>query len=409
MKYNNQVSQDNQGFSLIEVLVSFIVVAFVVLVGFFVYGHYSSQSVAKTAKPQVSALNTPVTTLSTSSKPPLAGLIDMGNQTAYQTQQSFPTLSLAELANYKGDFSGVVINEGWNQLEPSAGVYNWQPLNQSLAVVSNWNKVNPTAKLSVKLRIFAGFSAPSWLVAESGPSVQIYSHGTYKTVGRWWVPTFMSAWSQFQHALAKQYDLNPLITAVSVSSCSSSTGEPFVVSGSVISQRNLAAAGWTLGVQENCLNQALNDYSGWQHTAITFAFNAIYDPNGNMLSFLDSLMTACANSLENKGPDCVLGNNDLSTNIASSTYSAVSYNEIANLVKSNPKVEVYFQTAGGNYANLVNDCQAMALGTDDNATSIELWPPVSGANNQSGFNLIPSSTLASWNESLINHQHITCN
>ena len=333
-------------------------------------------------------------------KAPLTGLIDMGNQFAYQHGQPFPTTDPSSLNTYAGAFSGIVVNESWSQLEPSPGVEDWTPLDQSLAAVQAWNDQHPSTPLGVKLRIFAGYSAPSWVVSASGPTVTIVTRHNTKNVGRWWTTPFRQAWDSFQHALAARYDTNPLVREVSVSSCSSSTGEPFVVSGAVASQRALAAAGWTVQLQESCLDGALADYSGWAHTPITFAFNALSTPSGPSTTFTNQEMKACAGSEAAGGPDCIIGNNDLSATAPSGKWSGQTYAEIASLTASGDRPGVYFQTVGAPVG-----CSAMAVATTYHAGSVELWPPAPGVK---GFATIPVATLSAWNTALRAGTPITC-
>jgi len=333
-------------------------------------------------------------------KPPLLGLVDMGIQTAYQTGQPFPTTDPSSLDPYAGAFDGIVVNESWSQLEPSPGVENWAPLDQSLAAVQGWNSQHPSTPLGVKLRIFAGYSAPAWVVAQSGPPVTLLTKGGVKVVGQWWTTPFRQAWNAFQHALAARYDTNPLVRAVSVSSCSSSTGEPFVVSGAVSSQRNLKAAGWTSQLQQACLEGALSDYSGWTHTQITFAFNPLGTSSGADPSFTDQMMQACVDSQSQGGPDCVVGNNDLSP-AAPSGFSGPVYANIQQLLRQSPtRTQVYFQTAGPS-----TTCQTLATGSTYHAGSVELWPADHG---YAGFSAIPVATLTAWNGDLVSGTPVTC-
>jgi len=335
-----------------------------------------------------------------SSKPALNGLIDMGVQTPYQTGQPFPVTDPSTLDAYAGAFSGIVVNESWSQLEPTAGIEQWGPLDDSLAAVDNWNKAHPTTPLGVKLRIFAGRSAPGWVTVQSG-TVTITVHGRHVAVGRWWTPPFESAWHSFQQALAARYDANPLVRQVSVSSCSSSTGEPFVVSGALISQANLAAAGWTPKAQEQCLAGALSDYSGWRRTPITFAFNALPTPSGPNTTFTDQEMSSCASSAREGGPVCIVGNNDLSPVIAGSKYTGPVVAQISKMrAGPNPPI-VYFQTSG---PRLV--CQTINTGLSYHASSIELWPP---NGRYPGFSSQSSTTLSDWNKALIaGASSVTC-
>lgn len=332
-------------------------------------------------------------------KPALTGLIDMGVQTPYQTGQPFPVTDPSTLDAYAGAFSGIVVNESWAQLEPAAGVEQWGPLDQSLAAVAEWNAAHPSTALGVKLRIFAGRSAPGWLTAQTG-SVTIVVHGRQVTVGKWWTQRFESAWHAFQLALAARYDANALVRQVSVSSCSSSTGEPFVVSGAPVSQANLRAAGWTPRAQEQCLSGALSDYSGWKRTPVTFAFNPLPTPSGPDIAFTQQIMRECAGSYATGGPDCVLGNNDLSAT-APQGHAGPVYEEIAALKpRAGSGPIVYFQTVGAPV-----DCGAMAVATTYHASTVELWPPNRAYR---GFAAVPVSTLASWNTALTTGSAITC-
>lgn len=316
----------------------------------------------------------------------------MGIQSAYQAGQPFPTTDPGVLDPYAGVFGGIVVNESWSQLEPSPGVEQWAPLDQSLAAVQAWNSQHQATPLGVKLRIFAGYGAPSWVVQQAGAPVTLQTKGGTKTVGRWWTTPFRQAWSTFQHALAARYDSNPLVRAVSVSSCSSSTGEPFVVSGAVTSQRALQAAGWTPQLQENCLSGALADYAGWVHTPVTFAFNTLPTPSGPDTTYTAQLMQTCATSHAHGGPECVLGNNDLSATAPSGRQSSV-YRGITSLWQSTPgNVTVYFQTVGAGV-----DCPAIAVAVAHHAASVELWPPNHG---YAGFSAFPVGTLGGWDSAL---------
>lgn len=257
-----------------------------------------------------------------------------------------------------------------------------------------WNSQHTATPLGVKLRIFAGYGAPSWVVQQAGTPVTLQTKGGTKTVGRWWTAPFRQAWSSFQHAVAARYDSNPLVRAVSVSSCSSSTGEPFVVSGAVASHRALQAAGWTPQLQESCLGEALADYSGWVRTPVTFAFNTLPTPSGPDMTFTALLMQACATSHSHGGPECVLGNNDLSATAPSGRESFV-YREIASLWQSTPgNLTVYLQTVGAGV-----DCPAIAVAVAvaHHATSVELWPPNHG---DAGFSAVPVGTLGAWDTAL---------
>jgi hypothetical protein len=316
----------------------------------------------------------------------------MGVQTPHLLGQPFPTTDLTPLDSYVGAFSGIVVNEAWSQLEPQQGVYDWTPLNASLAAVSSWNSEHPTAPLGVKLRIFGGLSAPIWLMTESG-GVTIDIHGSLVQLGRWWTPIYESAWSNFQHALAAQYDSDSLVRQVSVSSCTSSTGEPFVVSGSKVSQMNLEAAGWSPAIQAQCLSHALSDYSGWKETPVTFAFNPLPSPSGPSAVVMQNVMQACASSASTGGPVCIVGNNDLSSGMADTKYGLLVGDAIDHIESGVNPPTVYFQTVGAPLS-----CQSIATGLSYHARSIELWSP---NGRYQGFDIQTPSTLKIWNQALI--------
>jgi len=337
-------------------------------------------------------------------KPPLAGLIDMGVQTPYQLDLPFPTVDTSAISPYAGSFAGIVVNETWAQLEPTQGNEDWSPLDASLAAVSQWNAAHPSTPVGVKLRIFAGNTAPTWAKTLGGPSVTVTTKGVAKTFGPWWTTPYRQAWSSFQHALAARYDPNPLVRAVSVGSCATLTGEPFVMNLTGPAIQAMEAAGWTPQAQEACLQGALGDYSGWVHTPVDFAFNpyrtvvngvAVADP-----SFTDQVMQACAASRSTGGPTCVLGNNGLSST-APTGRGATVYSQIDTLWQQTPgHVGVYFQTVGAGV-----DCGAIQVAVSHHASGVELWPPDRGYH---GFAAIPSSTLSQWNLSLRNGTSLTC-
>lgn len=370
----------------------------------------SCGSVSKGASSTSSTLfssSSKTTGTSISRKPPLVGLIDMGYQGPYGKDQPFPPTDPSVLDSYAGAFSGIVVNESWSQLEPTEGVYDWAPLDASLANIAAWNTKHSTTPLAVKLRIFAGQSAPAWVVSMSGPEVTTTAGlHTARTVivGRFWTAPFRQAWSTFQHAMAARYDTDPLIRAVSVSSCSSSTGEPFVVAvARKTSRAALVAAGWTVQAQESCLQGALADYSGWKLTPVTFAFNPLPTGPGSDQTFTNSIMKECTNSSANGGPVCVLGNNALSSQAPSSRGVGQTYAEIATLENGSQsqRPAVYFQTVGAPL-----DCQAMSVATSYHAGSVEVWPAISPRNK--GFTAIPTTTLAQWNKDLIHGLPISC-
>lgn len=91
-----------------------------------------------------------------------------------------PVEHASTLGSAAGDFGGVVVNESWTQLEPAAGHEKWSDLDASLAAVSSWNAAHAAHPLGVKLRIFRGFTAPTWAKTLGGSPI---TDGT-RTIGR---------------------------------------------------------------------------------------------------------------------------------------------------------------------------------------------------------------------------------
>ena len=58
------------------------------------------------------------------------------------------------MAAKPGAFGGVVVNQTWEQLEPTQGVFNFSTLDASLAVVTAYNSTHANAPIGVRLRVF---------------------------------------------------------------------------------------------------------------------------------------------------------------------------------------------------------------------------------------------------------------
>ncbi len=339
-------------------------------------------------------------------KPMLLGLVDMGSQLSYAKGVSFPTVNLAELGSDYPAFSGIVVNETWAQLEPSSGTYAWNDLDSSLSAVESFNAEHPSNQLGVKLRIFAGKTAPDWAKQLGGSPITLTSKNTSFTYGRWWSASYRQAWSKFQHALASRYDSNPTVRAVAVTSCATLTGEPFIVGLDPSNIPILESAGWTPQAQQSCIEGVFSDYSGWVKTPIDFPFNPFRILINNRPqvdeAVTNQILEMCAKSKSTGGPLCVVGNHGLS-DTATSGSEGVLYSEINSLWSANPNsFSVYFQTIGPNSGA---DCHSINIAISHHATSVELWPP---ALNYKGFGSIPIGTLELWNKDLASSTSLSC-
>ena len=125
-------------------------------------------------------------------KPPMRGLISMGNISFHRTDDGVPNNSLQAIATRPGAIQGVVINVTWAQLQPAPDVLDTGAIDQGLAAVRDYNTRNASTPLAVKLRIWAGPNAPTWAKTIGGPPVKIQSiagpQAAAITVGRFWSP-----------------------------------------------------------------------------------------------------------------------------------------------------------------------------------------------------------------------------
>jgi len=314
--------------------------------------------------------------------------------------QPFPTTNPDAVGSDVAAFSGIAVDEDWSQLEPEPGQYDWTPLDASLASVSEFDQAHPTHQLAVKLRVFPGFSAPNWAKSIGGPPLSVITNsksGRTNTLGRWWSESYEAAWSTFQNALAARYDHDPLIAGVQVTSCSTTTDEPFIVNA--VDLPPLEAAGRTTAAYESCLQGALRNYSGWHNTAVYFPINTMPKlDNGpkNGSIFATQIVQQCAASASKSGPRCVIDNHGLGkTSHASFNWLSTA---IDHLWQQNPTTTlVAFQADSQTKGE---DCAAIVDAISDHAGSVELWQPISGVDGYRGFAANSLADLASWNAAL---------
>ena len=212
-------------------------------------------------------------------KPLLFGIVAMGNTEFHQQDGGIPDNSLAIIVAHPGVFDGVDINIAWSQLQPEQGPIHTEVLDEALASVRAYNAENPNRPLAVKLRVWGGPNAPSWIKNLGGPPVAILhinqvSKVQYPlTVGRFWSQEYQQAWRDLQHQLAKKYDADPLVREVSNSSCSTMTSEPFIFPGDAESLNNMRMAGYNDSAMYACLMKSADDYEGWRTTRVEYPFS----------------------------------------------------------------------------------------------------------------------------------------
>ena len=109
-------------------------------------------------------------------KPLLVGLIDKGSEASYHLGQPYPVVDLSGVAAQSGVFGGVVVNQTWEQLEPTQGTFNFSTLDASLAAVTAYNSKHANAPIGVRLRVFAAFVAPAWAKSLDGTPIAVPAH-----------------------------------------------------------------------------------------------------------------------------------------------------------------------------------------------------------------------------------------
>lgn len=304
----------------------------------------------------------------------LRGLIDMQDISWHNTDNATPPpLDISNVTKYAGEFGGIVINAGWNQMQPSAtGPLDFSVVETGLTAVRAYNAANPAAPLGIKLRIYAGSNAPQWAKNLPGGPITIYRNPAgcggktdtcVLTLGAFWTQPYIVAWRAFQAQVAAKYDAEPLIKAVAVTSCAEQTDEPFVASSGPISKQNLTQAHFDDAAQEACLTGAIDDYSAWQNTGIDFTVNSYNRIAGGIdTNFTVSVMTLCRQKI---GSRCVLDNHGLQTPVTS---DAAIYQAIAAA-----GAPINFQTQAPETMGCIwpeTITQGLMLG----ARAIEVWP-----------------------------------
>ncbi len=327
-------------------------------------------------------------------KKPLQGLVDMGQITFYNNPAQFqPVNDLTDLARFPGAFGGTVINVTWAQLQPTQGAPpDTSVIDAALSAISAYN-ASSSAPLGAKLRVWGGFAAPEWAKGLNGGPLSVVANKNNAitqsgTIGLWWQPDYLSAWSGLQTQLAAKYDGQPLIREVSISSCASATDEPFISWNDPSTVATLAAKGYTDAAQQACLSAALQHYAAWKSTLLDFPFSPFLPVQlGSSLptpdlSFTQGLMQACASTGR-----CVLSNQGLSTNLNANL--AQLYAVLDALSGGGTAAPVDFQTVSP--ALMGNAwCATLSVGVQHHARSIEVWPSTPNPSYQGFTGLSPA-------------------
>jgi hypothetical protein len=206
-------------------------------------------------------------------KGPIHGLVTMGSLNFDLRAGMEPQNDLREANAHPGLYAGAVILATWEQLEPSPGRFDFSAIDRGLDAVRAYNARYRQTPLVAKLRIFAGLHAPGWVKALDGGPVTLHKRDASAPFAHFWSVPYRDAWRALQGALAARYDNDRLVAEVAVSSCSSTTAEPFIVPLTPVNTPVLVQAGYTEAGMEACLMGAVDDYAAWRNTAVDYTFN----------------------------------------------------------------------------------------------------------------------------------------
>jgi hypothetical protein len=309
-------------------------------------------TVTATPSPAASALPSPAPN---DLKPALAGLLD---------RNGVPPSS------YLGALGGYVVNVYWKDLQPTSGG-SLAPDNAIDRAITEVNALNAAhgTQLGLKIRVFAGIWAPTWVKDLGGSPITLVNPqgGGSGTIGRFWTDAFGSAYTQFEDLLAAKYDEVPAVREVTISRCTTFYDEPFIRDTTDPTDVTaLLDAGYTPEADESCQRQEIATATVWQHTRSDLALNP-YEVIGTAGTkatdepFTLSMMQYCRQLL---GLGCVLENNSLRYPVIGAGYEAM-YESMSEL-----GAPISFQTATADRVGDLSETigYAVTLG----ANSVEL-------------------------------------
>jgi hypothetical protein len=302
-----------------------------------------------------------------------------------------PTNQFAELYAHPGVYSAAVIQLFWSQLEPTQGGFDDNALTAALAILAQYNAEYPATPVVAKLRIFMGVGTPGWVATATGPVTVTASSGQPMTIGKFWTPAYIALWQQLQQHLAGEFDGSAAIGEVAITSCSSLTGEPFVLPSTSADISALLAAGYTDAEGKSCLTGAPQDYADWKITPLDYTFNAFTEIGSGApvpdTGFSVQEMAAFRAALGSRG---VVANHGLQPQLTlDQTPIYAEFQTLATQASSQGTVSpLEFQTI----SPTVDWAEAIALGLTYKPTELEIWDTVTAG----GQAVISTQQLTTW-------------
>ena len=282
-----------------------------------------------------------------------------------------PYLAVANCAVVKADWSELQLNRG-------GPVAANNVIDRAVAEANRLNGSDPSPRLRLKLRVYAGISAPEWAKHLDGDPLALDDPQTGAGVGtvpRFWTAAFGAAYDDLMAKLAARYDQVPVLLDVVVSRCTTQFAEPFLRQGQTTANRAAyAAAGFTIEADHRCLREQIDTHARlWRHTRSSVAFNPYQamEAAGTRpdVAFTEEMMGYCRSVL---GSRCVLGNNSISAPLDGGPYTSM----YARIRALGPPY--YFQTATaakiGDWAATLDWAAGHGAGMVELPAGYDAWP-----------------------------------
>jgi Beta-galactosidase len=201
-----------------------------------------------------------------------------------------------------------VPNIAWSDIEPQRGVFRFGSIRNLV------QKARANGDV-LRLRIYAGRMAPAWTRQRFG-SVTMYDpiDGRSGAVPRWWVRGYRRAYAHLQAKLAKAFDGNPTIRAVTISEPMTIYAEPFIRGlQDSRTRHDLLASTYTKRKDQKAFIGAIRSHRVWKRTRQILTVNPWQYINqdgsfGFKVRFTNRMMNLCRHVFHNR---CILQNNSM--------------------------------------------------------------------------------------------------
>ncbi len=278
-----------------------------------------------------------------------------------------------------------VVKAYWKDLQPdmNGDIKHPNAIDNALDFVRRKNAENPNLNARLKLRVYCGVYAPSWVKDKAG-TFPMYKAKMSEDVPKFWEKSYLDAYANLQQKLAEVYDAVPELLDVVNGGTGTETAESLI--------RNVGKTG---AHKKNALSFAANNYNiekdvaaiketilamkAWKQTRVSMAFSpfALIDKtgfNGEDVNVSESLLNFFVETL---GTQAVMGNNGLrddekGTNAERWAEGGANNRLYALMEKYNKEknIGLYFQTAVLDRIGNVNT--AIETGIEKGAGMIEL-------------------------------------